>query len=160
PALHWTAAVSALLAAAAVLLRERTSLRAWFAGAFALSFLALLANGRLLGSYDTRPTALVPLALLREGTLTLPRAPLVGSGQEPPYWAVPRGDRLASRYPLATALLAVPVYLPAALGQVPLTAPAVDELEKLAAALWTAAGVGLIAAALRRLTSAPVAAAA
>ncbi|GIW88017.1 MAG: hypothetical protein KatS3mg108_2341 [Isosphaeraceae bacterium] len=76
--------------------------------------LVYLANSREIGSYDTIPTTLLPQAILRGDGLVLDRfAGLIAGpdGQLPDYveW---RGGHLVSRYPVAPALLALPLIVP------------------------------------------------
>jgi hypothetical protein len=141
PRVYLPAALAALLVAAlgATGARRRPALVAG-----ALAFALFVGNDRRLNSGDTRPAALLPYAVLRHGTAALDaftRPPL-------PYWAIEREGRVVSRYPVAAALLAAPVYLPAALGP---GAPDYPPAEKLAASLLAAASVACVAAALRRL---------
>jgi hypothetical protein len=108
-----------------------------------VAFAALLANTRMMGSADTLDAALIPIALLREGKLTL-------RGTEPFHaegrydLVAARDGRLASKYPVATALLALPVMLPVALGGAPLEARVVTAAQKLAAATLGALTVALL----------------
>lgn len=113
--------------------------------AAALSAALFLANDRAIVSGDTHPTGLVPYAALRHGTLSLDPVPV----PDPlPYWVVRSGGRIWSRYPVTGALLALPVYVPAALG--PGIPGGTHGPEKLAAALMCAASAGFLLAALRR----------
>ena len=112
------------------------------AGALALA--VFVANDRVIASGDTHGAALLPYRILRAGTLTLD-----GLAPEPrPYWIVERHGHAWSRYPVTAAVLALPVYLPAALG--PGKAGGLPEAEKLSAALLCALSVGFVLAALRR----------
>jgi len=109
-----------------------------------LGFAAPMANTRLIGSQDTVAAAEIPFALMREGTLTLP-----GARQN---WLVPlAGGRAASKYPVATALLALPFELPAALGRAPLTVELRNVAEKTAASALCASMLALLFLAQRRL---------
>jgi hypothetical protein len=143
PVLYVPAIVGALAVAARAWLARGPRSGAVVAGA--LSLAVFLANGRGIVSGDTFPANYLPWSVLRHGTLTLDPLALA----EPlPYWAIRHGGHVWSRYPIAAPLLALPVYLPAALG------PAPDaqrgEPEKLAAALMCAISAGLVLAALRR----------
>jgi hypothetical protein len=104
-----------------------------------------LSNFAWLGTADSAAARLLPFAVLRYGTLSLdpvaPSPPL-------PYWVGVRNGRLWSEYPVTAAVLALPVFLPAALGK---RAPGAVEPEKLSAALMAAISVGFVLAALRRL---------
>jgi hypothetical protein len=142
PALYLPAGVAAAaLGAWAVLRGWRRAPVA--AGAFAL--VLFLANDRVLASGDTHGAALLPYNLVRRGTLALDGL----APSPPPYWVVERDGRAWSRYPVTAALLAVPVYLPAALGRG--RPGALPPLEKLAAALLCAVSAGLVLAAALEL---------
>ncbi len=114
-----------------------------------LAAAAMLANTRLIGSGDTRPAAYLPFAIARTGSLSFEvlaqRDPcLVQPDGSVPYWFVRAGDRLASKYPLTTGLLALPVELPSALGAFDICSDDFNDLEKLAAALLSALAVALL----------------
>lgn len=75
---------------------------------------AFLANGREIGSYDTEPTTLTALTLVRGEGIYLDRfAPVLweSDGRRPPYIGK-AGRHLVSLYPVATALLAAPLVAP------------------------------------------------
>jgi hypothetical protein len=114
-----------------------------------LAFAVFLANDRLLASGDTHGAALLPYNILRRGSLSLDGL----APSPPPYWVVERGGRSWSRYPVAAAVLALPVYLPVALG--PGRPGALPQAEKLAAALLCAASVGFVLAGARRFGAPP-----
>ena len=75
---------------------------------------AYLANGREIGTYDTEPTTLTALTLVRGEGIYLDRfAPVLWEpdGRRPPY--VGRSGRhLVSLHPIATAVLAAPLVAP------------------------------------------------
>jgi hypothetical protein len=85
--------------------------------ACALSVLALavyLANGREIGQYDTEPATLLTIALLRGEGLHLDRFKTVlheSDGRLSPFVAR-SGRHIVSRYPVAPAILALPVVAP------------------------------------------------
>ncbi|HEX9289234.1 MAG TPA: hypothetical protein VF904_06920 [Anaeromyxobacteraceae bacterium] len=142
PAIYLPAALGAvMLAMSAALIGWR---RAPVAAA-ALALAVFLANDRVLASGDTHGAALLPYNIIRHGSLSLDG--LVASPV--PYWVVERDGRLWSRYPVAAAVLAAPIYLPAALGDG--RAGALPQTEKLAAAILAAISVGFVLAALLRL---------
>src|SRR3954465_14505600 len=73
-----------------------------------------LSNGREIGSYDTIPASLLPLTILRGEGLHLDRyAPLLAEadGRLPAYVKRSRGH-VVSRYPVAPALVALPLVAP------------------------------------------------
>jgi hypothetical protein len=117
-----------------------------------LSFLVYNANLREVSSQDTIPARILPVAVVREGTLALdmffrdqpPGAPL-------PYWVQRAGGRYVSSYPLLPGLLAVPVYaLPVrVLGGD--SWALVNVLAKLTASLIAALSVALVYLAAARL---------
>ena len=77
-------------------------------------FVVYAANGREIGQYDTEPTTLTALSLARGDGIFLDRfRPVLRQpdGTLLPFVAEARGH-IVSRYPLATALLAVPLVLP------------------------------------------------
>ncbi len=109
-----------------------------------MGFGAPAANTRLIGSQDTVATAEIPFTLLRDHSLTLP-----GPQQT---WLVPLdGGRFASRYPVATALLALPFELPAAAGSGALSLPFRNAVEKLAASALCGCMLSLLFLAQRRV---------
>lgn len=143
--------VAALLAAGG--LRWRAGRPAVAAG---LTLAACLANLRPIPTGDTAPATLLPFALIREGRLTFEGTglaqPLLPLDDDPlPYFLVHSGERIASKYSPAVGLLAVPVYLPPALGRFDARDPAVAHLGKLAAALLAAVGAACVFAAAARL---------
>ena len=110
---------------------------------FALAVAAMLADRQVLDAWDTRPTAALPWAIVR-GRLTMRAGP-----EAPPYYWIKRGDRLVSRYPVATAVLATAPLAPFILAGV---RPS-RFTEEAAAAVLAAAMVAFLYAAMRRLTS-------
>jgi hypothetical protein len=68
-------------------------------------FIALVANGRPIGSGDARPTERVAASLVQEGNVTLDEYPDV---EEP--FARQMGPHRVSIYPIGSAVLAVPVF--------------------------------------------------
>ena len=74
-------------------------------------------NLRVIPSGDTRANRYMPLALWRDGRLTLERfEPQVTGGSPLQYWVVRLADgRLVSQYSPVTPLLVAPLYLPAVL---------------------------------------------
>jgi hypothetical protein len=123
---------------------------------FSLALLGLfLGNGRYIGSNDIAATRLVPFVLGREGRLSFehsPNVPLDPSAL--PYWFVPAGEHIVSRYPVATGVLALPAYVPALAGSYDPTRERVHELERIAAAALALFSVLIIAAIARRLLAA------
>ncbi len=99
-----------------------------------------LANGHTLGGGDTAPARYLPLSILREGHFYLDRFPFLYARCVPYYLAFVHGHYL-SAYPVAAALLALPIYVPAALAGVDGSSPVIGELEKLAAAVTVALSV-------------------
>lgn len=78
-----------------------------------LVFAVYLSNGREIGSYDTIPTNLTAYTLSRGQGLALDRFDRLlreSDGRRSPYVAE-SGGHLVSRYPLATAVMAVPVFV-------------------------------------------------
>lgn len=132
-------------------------LPAWhfFLYVFALS----LTNGRYVGSGDCEPARLLPFVALREHRLTFE-----GSSQtpfdpaQPPKEYVRSGERVASKFPVATALLAIPVYLPAAMGSFSPAREMPFELERLAAAMLAALSLCFLRPVFRRFSDSDAAA--
>jgi hypothetical protein len=108
-----------------------------------------LGNGRYVGSNDAAATRLIPFMLVREGRLCFEHSGLVPSAL--PYWFVPAGEHIVSRYPVATGILAVPAYLPALFGRYDPGVERVHELERLAAALLALVSVACVLAIARRV---------
>jgi hypothetical protein len=107
-------------------------------------FVALIANGRPIGSGDARPTERVAASLVQEGNVDLDEYPDV---EEP--FAHQIGPHRVSIYPIGSAVLAVPVFLAARAGF------ALDETGlalagKGAASLFSAAAAALLYLALGR----------
>ena len=125
---------------------------------FCVVLLAYLGNGKTLSSGDTYATRLLPLSLLREANLDLDEFPSLRfqdypNGPEVPEWIQRGPHHWVANYPIGAALLALPVYLPAALGGVDPESPAIAESEKLAASLIVALAAVVMLLTLRRLTS-------
>jgi hypothetical protein len=118
------------------------------AGALALAL--FLANDRAIVSGDTHPAALVPFSILRHGTLSLDPVP---TPTPRPYWVVEHGGRLWSHYPVVAPILALPVYIPVALG--PGRPGQCGAAEKLSASIMAAISVGFVLAALLALGAPP-----
>ena len=81
---------------------------------FVVCLLVYTLNLRGIPSGDTLPTALVPLTILLDGTPALDRfAPLLGQLWEgQPYFLTSSGEHTWSSYPVAGALIVLPLYLP------------------------------------------------
>jgi hypothetical protein len=127
-------------------LRRRAPLTALFA-----TLALLLLDPVRMDALDTRPTAMVPFAILRTGRIGFASLEELGLASQP-YWLVRAGGSLVSRYPIGSAILTLPVFAPAALGRFDLAAPErLAALEQIAAAALTACGVALLYLALRRL---------
>jgi hypothetical protein len=75
---------------------------------FAIPLAVYLAGFRYVGSGDTRPAELLPIALLEGRGFDL--TGLVDPAEKYPYWYHRVGDRLVSSYPILPGLLNVPVY--------------------------------------------------
>ncbi len=122
---------------------------------FSAFLIIYLANGRTIWSGDTLPARYLPLSILREGNFDLDEFPFLFDRDKFPY---PRYLRLVnghyvSDYPVGAALLAIPFYLPSALGHVDPQSSLVEDLEKLSAAVIVALSAVVLYFALRRLTS-------
>jgi hypothetical protein len=100
-------------------------------------FAGLILNGRPIGSGDARPTERVAASLVQEGNVDLDEYPDV---EEP--FARPIGPHRVSIYPIASAVLAVPVFLAARAGF------ALDESGLALAGKWAASLFSAAAAAL------------
>jgi hypothetical protein len=95
-----------------------------------------MAPGRTMGGADTFPNRYLPIAILRHGTFYLDRAP-----QEKSAWEQWRRDvhgHAVSDYPVGTALLALPIYLPLVLGGLDFDDPRMNRIENLVAATMAA----------------------
>lgn len=104
-----------------------------------------LGNGRFIGSNDAAATRLIPFVLVREGRLCFEQSAQVALDPAAlPYWFVTAREHIVSRYPVATGVLATPLYLPAVLGSYDPEHESVHELERIAAALLTLLGVACI----------------
>lgn len=77
-----------------------------------IALVVYLANGREIGTYDTEPATLLPLAILRGDGPHLDRFASVlrkPDGEIPAYIARSRGH-IVSLYPIGPALVALPIY--------------------------------------------------
>ena len=76
--------------------------------------LVYLANGREIGAFDTTPTTLVPLAIMRGDGLYLDRfRPLLRVWGTPlPVFVTESNGHIISRYPVGPALVALPFVAP------------------------------------------------
>ena len=121
---------------------------------FSAVLLIYLANGRTIWSGDTVPARYLPLSILREGNLDLDEFPFLFEDKFPfPYFLQFVNGHYVSDYPVGAALLALPVYLPSALGHVNPQHPLIGQLEKLSAAAIVALSAAGLYLTLRRLTS-------
>ncbi|MBS2030637.1 MAG: hypothetical protein JST54_22225 [Deltaproteobacteria bacterium] len=140
--------VAALLAWDSPLLRKLPALI--IAGAVAL----YMGNRVVGGSGDTIPAHHLPLHLLCEGTLAFDtEAPVHDNPDHLEYYYVRSHGKVYSRYPLGSALLVLPVFLPSAIGPFSHNNPVINDIAKLGAALLTAFGGLMLFVVLRRLTS-------
>jgi hypothetical protein len=134
------AAIAALLGAIGTALRNGPAPVALLL----LGAAAPLANTRLMGSQDTVPTAQLLFSIVRERSLLLPG---------PAGYVVPIGEgKFASKYPVATALLALPVAWPAAAGHARIDVGLRNVVEKLSASVLNGVMLALLYLALRRLS--------
>jgi hypothetical protein len=109
-----------------------------------LLLLALVANGRPIGSADARPTERVAASLVQEGDFDLDEYPDV---EEP--FARTVADHRVSIYPVASAVLAVPVFA-AARALFALDETGLALAGKWAASLFSAAAAALLYLAVGR----------
>jgi hypothetical protein len=119
---------------------------------FVLAFAVYNANLRYTASYDSFATSLIPFRLLTGHGLTLSAADAVPSVA----YSIVRSKTgsFVSFYPVVTALLVTPLYVPAVLwpwGADPEVARVL--MEKIAASVLAAASVAFVFLALRRLAS-------
>jgi hypothetical protein len=117
---------------------------------FAVSLAVYLSNGHSIRSGDTVPAGLLPIVVLVDGTVTLDRFAdeLHGQWSGQDYFLIRTGRGVVSFYPVATGLMAIPVYLVPVLVEGwrgdPTPAQWIDfapNYEKLAAAIITALSV-------------------
>jgi hypothetical protein len=120
---------------------------------FSVLMIIYLANDRTIGSGDTLPARYLPLSILREGNFDLDEFPFLHDREKfpDPWFVTFVNGHYVSQYPVAAALLALPFYLPSALGHVNPQSPVIKELEKLSAASIVALSVVVLYFALRRL---------
>ena len=111
---------------------------------FAAFTLALfMGNGHYIGSHDIAATRVLPFVLGREGRLSFEHTHQTLLTRDD-YALTPAGPHLVSRYPVASALLALPAYLPAIIGSYDPRRERVQELERIAAAGLSLVGVLVI----------------
>jgi hypothetical protein len=111
-----------------------------------------LANGRTIWTGDTLGARYLPLSILREGNFDLNEFPFLYSPSIPYFVRVVNGHYV-SDYPIGAALVALPFYLPTALGPVSPTSPIVQELEKISAATIVALSAAVLYLTARRLSA-------
>ena len=117
---------------------------------FAVSLVVYLSNGHSIRSGDTVPAGLLPIAVLLDRTVTLDRfaGELHSRWSGDDYFLVRTGRGVVSFYPVATGLMAIPIYLVPVLVEQGRSNPTPAEwidfapnYEKLAAAIITALSV-------------------
>jgi hypothetical protein len=118
----------------------------------AVLLIVYLGNGRTLTSGDSIPARHLPLSILRAGSLALDDVSFLYAECVPYYLKLVDGHYV-SAYPVGAALLALPLYVPAALAGVAPSHPLLVELEKLAAAITVALSAVLLYHAARRIAS-------
>jgi hypothetical protein len=118
----------------------------------ACSLIVYLANGSIQTIGDTLPARYLPLSLLREGNFDLDEFDFLHAEGISYFLSHVRGHYV-SNYPVGAPLLALPVYVPSALGHVTATSGFVAQIEKLAAALIVALSVALVFLVACRLSS-------
>jgi hypothetical protein len=135
---------------------------------FALALFVYASNLHTIGSGDSESTKLVPVSLLRHGSLYLDDFAPLYQGYIWPidvpsegrfHGVVLRRGHWVSAYPVVLPVLAVPLYLPAVAwldrqrvpNEHPLALSLFDLMEKLTAATVAAASVALVYLLLRRL---------
>jgi hypothetical protein len=114
-------------------------------------FALFLGNGRYIGSNDIGATRLLPFVLGREARACFEGSSQVGLDPNAlPYSFVHAASHIVSRYPVATAILALPAYLPALLGSYDSTRERVHELERIAAGALALISVWIMLSIARR----------
>jgi hypothetical protein len=147
-------ALAAFFLSLAILARHGLAHRArpWLIAC--LVFVVTMANGRYGGAGDTIPASHLDFQIIRHHTLTFDTASYLHGGAEGlPYWLSRVGPHIYSRYPIATPLLALPVFVVPALGRFDPADSSVQDIDKTAASLLTVASIVLLFLALRRLVS-------
>jgi hypothetical protein len=119
---------------------------------FSIFLVVYLANGKHSRSSDTVPARYLPLSLIQEGNFDLDEFPFLYARGTPYYLRLVKGHYL-SDYPVGAVLLALPFYLPSALGRVHPESRLIVDLEKLSAAVIVALSAVILYCALLRLTS-------
>ncbi|MEO8361607.1 MAG: hypothetical protein ABI672_16350, partial [Vicinamibacteria bacterium] len=116
--------------------------------AFAIAFVALIANGRAIGSGDTNVVEKTAAALVQHGSFILPEG-------EPldPFTRSAIGGRV-SIYPALPALMAAPFFWVFSLF-FDLNPSGIQVAGKLTAALFSSVAIAIMATTFRRRTSAP-----
>ena len=122
---------------------------------FLACLIVYLANGRTISAGDTLPARYLPLSILRQGNFDLDEFAFLSDANKfpnPHFIKFVRGH-VVSEYPVGSALLALPFYVPAALGPIAPEHSLVEELEKLSAATIVALSAALVYLSARRLTT-------
>ncbi len=131
-------------------------LRTWTPAVLFLGLCAAyVAPGRPMWGADTLPNRYLPIAILRHGTFYLDR--VAEKGAEWEQWRRDVNGHAVSDYPVGTALLAVPIYLPLVLGGLDFDSAGLDRVENLAGAVLAALAAVVFYFVLLRLTD-PIAA--
>lgn len=109
------------------------------------SFVLYNANVREISSQDTIPTRVLPHEVIAHGRLDLDRLFQDWPATAPlPYWVQRVGSHYRSNYPVAPAILAVPIYLVPVLLGADGSWVWLNLLSKLAASLFAAASVAFV----------------
>ncbi|HEY7636207.1 MAG TPA: glycosyltransferase family 39 protein [Gemmatimonadales bacterium] len=117
-----------------------------------LLLIVYLSNGRTIWSGDTVGARYLPLSIIREGNFDLDEFRFLYADGIPYYVRFVNGH-FVSDYPVGAALLAVPFYVPSALGRVSAHSSVVTELEKLSAATMVAISAAVLYLVARQVVS-------
>jgi hypothetical protein len=113
-----------------------TASRWWIAPAlFLVLWVAYVAPARPMWGADTFPNRYLPIAILRHGTLYLDRAPRQEGWEQ---WRRDVGGHAVSDYPVGTALLTLPIYVPLVLAGLDFDSPGMERIENLVGAALAA----------------------
>lgn len=131
-----------------------------------------LSNGHTLGSGDTLPARYLPFSILRDGDFYLDEVvgALKPSARHSVRMVEPRwkgrpappaspeqhvllGRHFVSAYPIGSALMAIPFFIPSALGGATNDDALLEDIEKLSAAIITSLSVAVLFLTCARMTS-------
>jgi hypothetical protein len=119
---------------------------------FSVALIVFLANGHTISGGDSVPARNLPLSILLHGNFYLDQLVTPGA-KKIPYYLRESGGHYVSDYPVGSALMALPFYLPSIVCGVSPGSRVFAELEKVSAATIVALSAVLLYMAAARVTA-------